>query len=91
MTAMPVDGNQPACLMVPQRVSRPAPAKTSVYDLPNLAYTATLLGLSQRHVYNLCRDPADIPWGDAGVDYVVEASGMLTLMRHLPPCPISPL
>lgn len=26
------------------------------------------------------RDPKQIPWGDAGADYVVEASGVFTAM-----------
>ena len=27
------------------------------------------------------RDPAEIPWSDAGVDYVVEASGVFTTIE----------
>lgn len=26
----------------------------------------------------MARDPADIPWGEAGADYVVESTGVFT-------------
>lgn len=29
----------------------------------------------------MCRDPAEIPWGDYGADFVVESSGVFTTVE----------
>lgn len=42
--------------------------------IANNSYLFYLLKLN----YSLPRDPAEIPWGDYGVDYVVESSGVFT-------------
>lgn len=34
------------------------------------------------HGYKFCfRDPAEIPWGDYGAEYVVESSGVFTTLE----------
>ena len=32
-----------------------------------------------------CRDPAEIPWGDIGADYVVESTGVFTSKEKVRP------
>ena len=32
-----------------------------------------------------CRDPTEIPWGDAGADYVVESTGVFTTIDKVQP------
>lgn len=33
------------------------------------------------NILTFFRDPADIPWGDLGVEYVVESSGVFTTVE----------
>lgn len=39
------------------------------------------LFLVRANILTLFRDPADIPWGDLGVEYVVESSGVFTTVE----------
>jgi len=41
-----------------------------------LVYFATLCMLYKS--FSFCRDPAEIPWGDFGAEFVVESSGVFT-------------
>ena len=41
-----------------------------------VCYIMSLMRLAVLRYTLCCRDPANIPWGDSGADYVVESSGV---------------
>ena len=44
-----------------------------------LLYTSLIVATHTKHAFFVvARDPADIPWGDMGVDYVIDSTGVFT-------------